>query len=139
MLLKVLEMDLVLGHRASGSLPSAQLLNIMVMPSSVGDENFRRRKLDRCMLVFFSLGYEICKALKEQRNTSAEHHASLVQLANTQWFGVKTAGLICPQSSRGGACFPLGSLCSLHVFLCLIYKYAFPIRRSYICVQRFIL
>lgn len=80
MLLKALEMDLVLGHRASGSLPSAQLLNIMVMPSSISDENFRRRKLDSCMLVFFSLGYEICK---EQRNTSVEHHASLVQLRNT--------------------------------------------------------
>lgn len=86
MLLKALEMDLVLGHRASGSLPSAHLLNLMVMPSSISDENFRRRKLDSCMLVFFSLGYEICKALKEQRNTSVEHHASLVQPRNTQCF-----------------------------------------------------
>lgn len=111
MLLKALEMDLVLGHRASGSLPSAHLLNLMVMPSSISDENFRRRKLDSCMFVVFSLGYEICKALKEQRNTCAEHHASLVQLRNTQWFGIKTAGLICPQSSRGGALFPSGSLC----------------------------
>lgn len=125
MLLKALEMDLVLGHRASGSLPSAQLLNIMVMPSSISDENFRQRKLNRCMLVFFSLGYEICKALKEQRNTSVERRVSLVQLRNTQWFGVKTAGLICPQSSRGRTRFPVGSLCSLHVFPCLICKYAF--------------
>lgn len=89
MLLKALEMDLVLGHRASRSLPSAQLLNIMVMPSSISDENFRRRKLDSCMLVVFSLGCEICKALEEQRNTSVEHHASLVQLRNTQKFWYK--------------------------------------------------
>lgn len=137
MILKALEMDLVLGHRASGSLPSAQLLNIMVMSPSISNENFRGRKVDSCMFVVFSLGYEICKALKEQRNTSFEHHVFLAQLGNAQWFGIMTAGLICPPSSWGGALFPLGSFCSLHVFICLIYKYAFPVRGSHVRVHRF--
>lgn len=83
MILKALEMDLVLGRSASGSLRCAQLWNIIVMPPSISNENFRGRKSDSCMFVFSRSGYEICKALKEQRNISLEHHVSLAQLRHT--------------------------------------------------------
>lgn len=66
MILKALEMDLVLGHRALGSLPSAKLL-----PPPI-EEDFRGKDwTDLCLksyvFVILNLGCEICKAPKEQR------------------------------------------------------------------------
>lgn len=43
MILEALEMDLVFGHGALGSLSSAELLNIKAMPPSIRDENIRGR------------------------------------------------------------------------------------------------
>lgn len=144
MILKALEMGVVWGHGALGSLPRAKLLNIMVMPPSISDENFRGKywtdlSLKSCMLVFFSWGYEICKALKEQKlfilsivclQPSFSAHSGLVK---------RLLASFVLSSLEEGHFSQLAAFCSLHVFLCVICKYAFPIRGSYVHVQRFIL
>jgi hypothetical protein len=66
-ILKALEIDLFWGHKALGSLPSAKLL-----APSIPEEDFRGKYwTDLClksyMFVFLNMGYEICKAPKEQR------------------------------------------------------------------------
>lgn len=87
MILKALEMDLVLGHQALGSLPSAKLLLPVFSGKDFRGKYWKDLHLESCMFVFLNLGYEICKAPKEQRVViwsivclwpSFEHHSGSV-------------------------------------------------------------